>query len=356
MAKLTKIMLILIPIILIISVFILLFMNSKKFGQLPKGERLQRIKDSPNYRDGKFQNLEPTKQFTGEKRSLISLLDFFARKSNDLRPSTKIEVEKNNLYNLNPQQNNIIWFGHSSYLLQLKTHRFLVDPVFVTASPVCFFNKAFKGTDIFKPEDIPDFDYLIITHDHWDHLDYETVKRLKGRFKKVICPLGVGQHFQHWGFASDEIIEFDWNQQAFLDDNINIYCLPARHFSGRSLVSNQTLWASFLIEIDNKKVFLSGDGGYGEHFKTIGETFEEIDFAILENGQYNQDWKYIHMIPDKLELAIQDLNAQKVMTTHHSKYALSKHPWNEPLENVKKLKEKGVNILMPKIGEIVELY
>lgn len=356
MAKLTKIMLIIILIILIVSVSIVLFMNSKKFGQLPKGERLQRIKESPNYRDGKFQNLEPTKQFTGEKRSVISLLDFFFRKSNDLRPSTKIEVKKNNLHNLNPQKNNIVWFGHSSYLLQLKTHSFLVDPVFVTAFPVCFFNKAFKGTDIFKPEDIPDFDYLIITHDHWDHLDYETVKQLKGRFKKVICPLGVGQHFQYWGFASDEIIELDWNQQAILDNNITIYCLPARHFSGRSLVSNQTLWASFLIEIDDKKIFLSGDGGYGKHFKTIGETFKEIDFAILENGQYNQDWKYIHMIPDKLELAIQDLNAQKVMTTHHSKYALSKHPWNEPLENVKKLKEKGVNILMPKIGEIVELY
>ena len=111
--------------------------------------------------------------------------------------------------------------------------------------PVSFVNKPFKGTDIYKPEGMPDIDYLIISHDHWDHLDYNTVKKLRDRIGTVICPLGVGEHFEYWGFDKKQIVELDWDEDSSLEVWFQVYCLPARHFSGRGLSSNQSLWASF---------------------------------------------------------------------------------------------------------------
>ena len=250
----------------------------------------------------------------------------------------------------------MVWFGHSSYLMQLDGKRILVDPVFCMASPVSFVNKPFKGTDIYKPEDMPDIDYLVISHDHWDHLDYQTVKRLKDRVRKVICPLGVGEHFEYWGFDKERLVELDWQENAKLDSGFMVHCLPARHFSGRGLTSNQSLWASFLVETPTRKVYIGGDSGYDSHFARIGKQFPGIDLAILENGQYNEGWKYIHTMPRYLGQAAKDLKAKKIITVHHSKYALARHRWDEPLENeIKAAKEDSLNLFVPVIGQVIGL-
>ena len=204
---------------------------------------------------------------------------------------------------------------------------------------------------------MPDIDYLVISHDHWDHLDYHTVKQLKGRIGKVVCPLGVGEHFEHWGFDKSRIIELDWKESATLSQQFIIHCLPSRHFSGRGLTPNQTLWASFLLETPDRKIFIGGDGGYGSHLKQIGEQFPDIDLAILENGQYNEDWKYIHTMPSLLEQTIKDLRVHRVLTVHHSKYALARHRWDEPLKNARNLsRNNSLTILMPVIGEVVNPF
>lgn len=204
---------------------------------------------------------------------------------------------------------------------------------------------------------MPDIDYLVISHDHWDHLDYHTVKQLKGRIGKVVCPLGVGEHFEHWGFDKSRIIELDWKESATLSQQFIIHCLPSRHFSGRGLTPNQTLWASFLLETPDRKIFIGGDGGYGSHLKQIGEQFPDIDLAILENGQYNEDWKYIHTMPSLLEQTIKDLGVHRDLTVHHSKYALARHRWDEPLKNARNLsRNDSLTILMPVIGEVVNLF
>lgn len=230
-----------------------------------------------------------------------------------------------------------------------------MDPVFCKASPVSFINKPFAGTDVYSPEDMPEIDLLIITHDHWDHLDYETVTALQEKVAKVVCPLGIGEDFEYWGYDSDKLIELDWSEHTILD-NIDVHCLPARHFSGRGLASNKTLWASYMIESSSTTIFIGGDGGYGPHFKEIGESFTNIDWAILENGQYNNDWKYIHTMPSQLEQVAKDLKAENVVTVHHSKYALSNHPWNEPIKTAEALKGKGLtNVAIPKIGEVLQL-
>lgn len=337
-------------------VSVLIFINQPNFGRLPRGERLKRIKRSPNYRDGAFQNESETQMLTSDKSRIRSLLEFVVRKNDGLRPDTALPVVRTDIREIGRDKDVLIWFGHSSYLIQVGGKRILVDPVFRIASPVSFFNKPFKGTDVYQPEDMPDIDYLVITHDHWDHLDYETIMELRGRIGKVICGLGVGEHFEYWGFDSTRIIELDWNEDAEPATGFTFHCLPARHFSGRGPRPNQTLWASFLLETPSQTIYIAGDGGYDTHYATIGKRFPNIDLAILENGQYNEDWRYIHLMPQYMPQAAKDLKAKKILTVHHSKYALAKHRWDEPLKNALNMANRdSLNVLIPRIGEIINL-
>lgn len=344
-------------IILILGITVFAFVNQRSFGRNPQGERLDRIKHSPHYYDGEFHNRHEISVMTSDENRFKGFMKFlFGKRSKKLRPDTPLTVIKTDLKNIDVDKNMIIWFGHSSYLMQISGKRILVDPVFHIASPVSFINKPFKGTNIYQPEDMPEIDYLVITHDHWDHLDYKTVMELKGRIDKVICPLGVGEHFEYWGFKKECIIELDWEEHVNLEKDFTFYCLPTRHFSGRGLTPNPTLWASFLLETPCLNVYIGGDGGYDTHYTDIGTRFPNIDFAILENGQYNEDWKYIHLMPQYMAQAAKDLKAKKIMTVHHSKYALARHAWDEPLKNEQDMIQKdSLNLIIPQIGEIVVL-
>ena len=335
-----------------------MFVNPKSFGHLPDGERLARIRQSPHYRNGAFRNLEPTQVMASDKGRLRTMLEFLFADSRDLRPENPIPAIRTNLKNLSPTTDCLVWFGHSSYLLQLHGRRFLVDPVFYQASPVSFINKAFPGTEIYRPTDMPPIDFLVITHDHWDHLDYRTVTELKDKVDKVICPLGVGEHFEYWGYDHDRLIELDWKESAELvpDSSFTVHCLPTRHFSGRGLTSNQTLWAAFLLCTPSLTVYTGGDGGYGSHFRETGKRFPHIDLALIENGQYNEDWRYIHLMPGYLGRAARELGTRYLVTVHHSKYALSRHRWDEPLLNERRAaKDYSLNLIVPQIGQMVRL-
>lgn len=294
---------------------------------------------------------------TGDEGSFQALLHFLFKKyPNTVPDSGQIPAIRTNLKNLDQNKDLFVWFGHSSYLLQLSGKRILVDPVFCAGAPFEFINKPFPGTDIYKPEDMPDIDYLIISHDHYDHLEYRTVKELQPRIAQVVTGLGVGEDFEYWGFPEEKISELDWGDSLATGDGFKFHCLPARHFSGRSVFSQKTLWASFLVETpDGKKIFIGGDGGYGKHFQKLGEQFPDITLAILENGQYNKDWKLIHTLPEELEKETMELGAQHVVTVHHSKFKLSYHSWNEPTQNAKALQEKGIPVITPTIGEVVEI-
>lgn len=346
---------IIVGVILLLAVAGIAFVHSSRFGRAPRGERLERIKQSPNYRDGQFRNQHTTVLMSSDKNIIGNMINFLFRKKEGLRPNEALPVIKTDLKKLDRNEEVLVWFGHSSYFIQTNGKRILVDPVFCAAAPVSFVNKPFKGTDVYKPEDMPDIDYLVISHDHWDHLDYETVISLKDRIGKVVCALGVGEHFEYWGFPKDRIVEMDWNEHTAMEDGFTFYCLPARHFSGRSFLRNSTLWASYLVETPSRKIYLGGDGGYDTHFAEIGKRFPGIDLAILENGQYSEDWKYIHMMPAHMTQAARDLKAERVMTVHHSKYALSTHRWEEPLENERKMEEDSIKMLIPRLGEVVGL-
>lgn len=353
-----KMSIIIISIIAVIGILALIILNLPVFGGKPSGARLERMKQSPNYKNGQFQNQIPTPMMiedeNGEKFNIINFL--FGDKSN-LQPPKPLNMVKRDLKRLPKDKDLYIWFGHSSYILSLHGTVILVDPTLLSSSPVPFFNKPFEGTEVYKPEDLPDrIDYLVISHDHYDHLDYETVKRIKDKVVNVVCPLGVGAHFERWGYDADKLIEMDWYEDYKTPDSITIHCLPARHFSGRMLNRNNTLWASFLFETSKNKIFIGGDSGYGPHFKEIGKTYPDIDLAILENGQYNKQWQYIHTLPDQLGKEAVELNAKQIITVHHSKYALAYHSWDEPLKNEISARDKyNLNLLIFQLGEVNEL-
>lgn len=361
--KRMKTLLILILILAGIVVLVSACMSLPTFGAKPKGERLERMKQSPNFKDGVFVNQEPTPAMVrGEMKDSINKLyrSFIHDSMGDVssgsrKPSGKINAVSADLRNLPSEGDWIVWFGHSSYLLQVSGVRFLVDPVFGTASPVWFVNKPVEGSDIYKPEDLPNIDYLIITHDHYDHMDYTTCKKLRKKVRHAVCPLGVDAHLERWGYRPGQIVEMDWNKSISIN-GVTIYCLPQRHFSGRTFKRNPTLWASFMIETDGKTIFVAGDGGYGRHFKEIGKRFPAIDLAILENGQYNPQWPFIHTLPYQLRQVIDDLGVKQILTVHHGKYAEALHPWEEPERLVDYLaKDSSLTFIRPAIGELTSL-
>ncbi len=260
------------------------FLNQKLFGLNPANNRLARILKSPNYRNGVFQNLSPTEVMPKEV-SKIGMFKKFINKSKNNEPQNPLPSIKTDLKNLSAETPTIVWFGHSSYFIKSKNINILVDPVFSgSASPVSFMVKAFLGTNTYGVDDMPDIDMLILSHDHYDHLDYQTIMKLIPKVKKFYTALGVGEHLEYWGVKPENIIEFDWMESHDISSDISLTATPARHFSGRSFTRAKSLWTSFVLNIHGYKLFLGGDSGYDTHFKIIGEKFGSFDFALLENG------------------------------------------------------------------------
>lgn len=349
-------MAIIILIVSIPTIIIFSFLNHPSFGKLPSGERLEKIKLSTNYRDDRFHNITYTPDLPEDVGYYDVFKKFFFGETFRTEPIDTIPSIKTNLLTQDLAEDIIIWFGHSSYFIQIDKKRILVDPVFSSSiSPLPFGMKSFKGTDIYNTDDIPEIDYLFISHDHWDHLDYETIKKLKPKIKKVICGLGVGEHFEYWGYSKNSIIEKDWNESIELDSGFSVHTTPARHFSGRGLSRNKSLWLSFVLKTPTMKFFIGGDSGYDTHFQEIGEKFGPFDLAIIENGQYNYMWRYIHSMPDQTIKIAKEINAKKILPVHSSKFRLALHQWDEPLELITKNNTDNLNIITPIIGEKINL-
>lgn len=344
-------------ILLLILLATVLIMNQTQFGKAASGGRLDRIKKSPNYKDGAFQNLSFTPTFAEDVSKFEMIRDGIFKISKRKAPATNLPSVKTNLLNLDPQQDVLVWFGHSSYFMQIDGKKILVDPVFSgSASPFSFMVQSFKGSDIYTPDDFPAIDYLFITHDHWDHLDYQTVLKLKPKVGKVITGLGTAEHLEYWGFDQAKIMELDWNETAVPDSGFQVTATPGRHFSGRNFKRNQSVWCSFVLQTPSKKIFIGGDSGYDTHFAKIGAEHGPFDLALLECGQYNKSWKYIHMMPEQTVQAAIDLKAKAMMPVHWGKFALSLHAWDESINRVTaEAMRLNVPIIHPMIGELVDL-
>jgi L-ascorbate metabolism protein UlaG (beta-lactamase superfamily) len=333
-----------------------IYTHQPKFGKLPNGARLDTIKRSPNYAGDGFQNPIPTPVLVGNRGFVAELINFLFAKKDRAVPAVPIPSVKTDLQSLDRTRDVVVWLGHGSYFIQLAGKRILVDPVFSASVGPLPVNKAFVGSNRYTAADVPEIDYLLITHDHWDHLDYSTVRALRARTRTVVCGLGVGAHLERWGYDKEQIHEADWFSVLQSGDGFAIHVLPARHYSGRLLTSNRTLWAGYAITTDKRRIFLSGDTGYGPHFADIGHRFGGFDLVVLDTGQYDERWPYIHMTPEQAVQAAEDLRAKAVLPGHAGKFSLARHTWDDPYRRITAASAgRSYRLLTPTIGAAVML-
>jgi L-ascorbate metabolism protein UlaG (beta-lactamase superfamily) len=303
-----------------------------------------------------FRNLTKTRQFA-EGVTIFDVVRASMRRPKDLRPPNTLPSVKTDLKSFYSESPAVIWFGHSSYLIHADGLNFLIDPVFSgNASPFSFMIKAFGGSDVYKTTDMPPIDCLILTHNHYDHLDRKALKTLAVSIERMIIPVGVSLDLKGITFDRKKLTEVNWWDTVHLENEITLTSTPARHFSGRGLIRNRSLWTSYVLKLREHSIFIGGDSGYESHFREIGKRFGPFDLALLECGQYNKMWPYIHSTPEEAVTEAIELGARVAMPVHWGKFALSNHSWNEPVKRfVAEAKKQAIQYTTPKIGEPVVL-
>lgn len=267
-----------------------------------------------------------------------------------LLPSAKFN--KNELLN-----NSFVWLGHSTILMKVNELVIITDPVLYNASPVPGTVKPFEIEHPIKAKDLPQkIDIVLISHDHYDHLDYKAIQELEPRISYLYVPLGIKAHLLKWGVPESKIKEKDWGETINYN-NVKFTMTPARHFSGRGLTNRfTTLWCSWVITSQDLNIFFNGDSGYFDEYKTIGEKYGPFDISFMENGAYDKDWAEIHMLPEESVQATIDLKSNLMFPIHWGKFDLANHNWKDPIIRASNETElKKVHIATPLIGEIFTL-
>lgn len=347
-------------ILIILVVLGVLFVNlSPEFGAMPSKEKVLEYEKLDYYSNGKFENLIQTNMDMDFLKAMKMLPEFF---KNDPTRIPSFELPVSNRDSLELVQDSLptrlVWFGHSAFLLQIDGKNILIDPMFgevPAPNPLLGKKRFFKNLPI-EIEKLPEIDLIIISHDHYDHLDYGSIQKLKGKTKQFYVPLGVGAHFESWGVKPNQIHEMSWWEEAEVE-GLSLVFTPSRHFSGRGPTNRfSTLWGSWVIKGNQDNIYFSGDSGYGSHFKEIGDKYGPFDFAMMECGQYNERWKEIHMMPEETAMAGKDIQAKIIMPIHWAAFTLAMHSWTDPVERVTaKAKEIAQPLLVPKIGEFINL-
>ncbi len=337
---------------LIASIYIF-FQVYPPFGGKTAVSKKQRSK---NFKDGKFVNQIPT-SMNMDLKGMISILRDQLRKHPGRRPAQKLVPEHlNTVETADAKQEQVTWFGHSAFLLQIAGKNLLLDPMFGRSpSPIPAIGpQRFSDQLPADPNDLPPIDAVLISHDHYDHLDYGSIKKLAGKTTMFFVPLGLAAHLQKWGVKQEQITELDWwDERKF--EGFTFVCTPSRHFSGRTLTDRfATLWCSWTIKTDTTSIFHSGDTGYGPHFKQIGDKYGPFDLTLMECGQYDPRWSNIHMFPEQTVTAHKDLRGKRMIPMHWGAFVLSLHDWTDPVKRALAAGEKeGAVIMTPKIGEVV---
>ncbi|MEM6966823.1 MAG: MBL fold metallo-hydrolase [Bacteroidota bacterium] len=329
----------------------------KQFGGKVTSQLTKEYEQSPNWYNGSFQNLEET-SLSSSIFDIPGIIYKQLTKTEGRIPAQPLPVLPFNKkeFLLTAAEAKFIWYGHSVVLMRMEGKTILIDPMLgPNTTPIApMQTKRFSNNTLALIDEFPEIDLLLITHDHYDHLDLASMEKLKSKTQRYFVALGVKRHLVSWGIDPDLITEFDWWDAHALKD-IQITFTPTRHFSGRGLTDRlKTLWGGWAFKTPNENIWFSGDGGYGKHFKVIGERLGPFDFAFMECGQYNQDWHPIHLFPDESVAAAVDAQAQKAMPVHWAGFPLSyEHTWQEPAEDfVKAAKEKQMDYATPPLGKL----
>lgn len=324
----------------------------RSIGKYPSKKKEAEFAQLPTYKDRSFQNLYNT--------DTILYINERIRKEKTERKfrkrpklSQEIPSVKTNLLDTTFHKPTIVWFGHSSYLIQSKGFNILVDPVLSDyASPMFYFNRSMPGSHAYKPKELPAIDLILITHDHYDHLDCKTVRKYRKKHTRAIAPLGIGTLLNYWGWKAKDFNEVYWGDTVDVAKDIRVISTPQQHRSGRWTKKGRTLWTSYVLDIHGYRFFIGGDGGYNKHFKDIGDKYGPFDLAVLENGQYNVDWPINHSFPEQTVHTAQELKAKMVLPVHWGRFAAAYHSWNEPImEFLPLMDEAGIPVTVPQIGE-----
>lgn len=329
----------------------------RALGRRPKGARLERMRASPQWRDGKFGNVGI--RSLDDPREPMPLKEFLCP-SQRRRPVKELPVvDPADAWSRPPETGlRATWLGHSTVLLELAGRRILTDPVWGNrASPTRGI-----GPKRFQPVPVPltgmpDIDLVLLSHDHYDHLDYPTVRTLAGTAVPFVAPLGVGAHLEAWGVRPDRITEVDWWEELNLfGGEVTLTSTPAQHFSGRSpTTGNGTLWSSYVLEVEEDRVYFGGDSGLMTGFGDIGARFAPFDLVLLEIGAYHPAWANVHLGPINALEALEALGGGPLLPIHWGTFDLSTHRWDQPIETLwTRGKAIGARIFTPRIGEIVE--
>lgn len=348
---------VLITIFAVLGILILLIKDLPVFGGRLNQKWIDEYKSSNQWKNNQFEYSEHTdlnlafwkipgiiyKQFSGlstrKPPRNIEVLKSKWEVSTDTRSPAKM-----------------MWFGHSTFLMEIAGQTLLIDPMFgpVPAPHPRLGNERFSRELPIDPEQLPPIDILLMSHDHYDHLDYGSIQKIKHKVNRYIMPLGMKRHFLKWGIPAHQLTELDWWQSTSID-GLRLVCTPARHFSGRGMGDRCTsLWCSWIIQGSDENIFFSGDSGYGAHFKDIGQKYGPFDFAMIECGQYYKDWPLIHLLPEEAVTAAIDLRTRVAMPIHWGAFTLAFHSWTEPVERfLSKAKELNIQTCTPRIGEII---
>ena len=346
-------------VILLVAVYIITVELYPSFGGDLTAAQKDEFEQYQNFKNGQFKN----RRAVPEK---LSFSKFVELGYIFLTTEVKNGIPKNAFKNLKIDPKDLVdfdgirlfWFGHSTFLLQHNGTNILIDPMFGKApAPLSFLGgKRFLEELPISPEELPEITYVLFSHDHYDHLDYESVLIIKDKVKWFITPLGLGNHLIRWGVEEQQIIELNWWDRKQFDD-FTFISTPAQHFSGRKFNnSQQTLWSSWVIQSEAINLYFSGDTGYDTHFKEIGEKYGPFDLSLLECGQYNKLWPDVHMFPEETVQAGIDLKSKKIIPIHWGAFKLALHSWNEPAIDVfNESKRKKIRLQIPKIGEAIEI-
>jgi len=334
---------------------IVVFINvSPQFGSNPNKSQKLFYSKFQNFESGEFKNNEPTALFTDE----MSFWDFFKTELNrePVKEIIPLKMDIESFFISDKDNFKLVWLGHSAFIMNISGKVILLDPMLGThAAPLPLPSlKRYSSQIALDVNELEKIDFVILSHDHYDHLDYPTIKKIKDKVVRFVVPMGIGNHLTSWGVNKDLITELNW-EQSFKHEDIELICLPARHFSGRGpLNRNSTLWSSWAIKNKKGKVYFSGDSGYGSHFKKIGQEHGPFDFSLIDCGQYNKAWKYSHMFPEQAIKAAVDLNTKYLIPIHWGAFTLASHSWIEPPEIVSRESANfNQNFIIPEIGQVL---
>lgn len=320
----------------------------------------KKIKNSPQYKNGKFVNKkEQNHEFSFSQMFDILKGIYFTEQKGSI-PKQNLPIKRltyNEFYIDNKDTFHYTRLGHSTIMFQLAGKVWLTDPVFEDfITPY-----EWIGWKRFHPvpldiDSLGQIEGVIISHDHYDHLEEKTIIKLKEKVNFFIVPLGVGKRLANWGVPTHKIKSLDWWESTKIGE-VELISTPSQHFSGRSLFDRaSTLWSSWVVRANGKSLFFSGDSGYFDGFKKIGEKYGPFDITFIENGQYNERFEFVHMFPKQTIQAHKDLKGKLLVPIHNGTFKISFHPWKEPMTRITELgKEENIRVLIPRMGEVIDI-